>query len=127
LSVDKNMDKYNARVAFALMCGLAVACSVMYITTEESAVEDHVLLKSSYAHGLSGPSSVHSTDVQKAQTIFTNTPDGRMRLVDYFQRVEKEIAAELRRASAMSWLSEHRWPATSPSTRRLARNFALPC
>merc|ERR1719378_1234043 len=41
-----------------------------------------------------GPASVASTDVQKAGTIVTNTPDGRMRLTDYLQNVEKEIAAE---------------------------------
>merc|ERR1711990_254481 len=33
-------------------------------------------------------------DVQKAGTVFTNTPDGRMRLTDYLNNVEKEIAAE---------------------------------
>merc|ERR1712054_2687 len=41
-----------------------------------------------------GPASVASTDVQKAGTIVTNTPDGRMRLTDYLQNVEKEIHAE---------------------------------
>jgi len=58
---------------------------------------------------------VHSTDVQKAQTIFTNTPDGRMRLVDYFQRVEKEIAAE--RASRKRDVVAVR--------AQMARNFAI--
>merc|ERR1712216_864730 len=33
-------------------------------------------------------------DVEKAGTIVTNTPDGRMRLTDYLTNVEKEIAAE---------------------------------
>merc|ERR1711975_17679 len=48
------------------------------------------------AHSLygDGPKSVSSEDVQKAGTIFTNTPDGRMRLVDYLTNVEEEIAAE---------------------------------
>merc|ERR1712164_209943 len=41
-----------------------------------------------------GPASVASTDVQKASTIVTNTPDGRMRLTDYLQNVEKEIHSE---------------------------------
>jgi histone H1/5 len=45
-------------------------------------------------HGIGGPSSVDSTDVQKAGQVFTNTPDGRMRLTDYLSNVEKEIAAE---------------------------------
>merc|ERR1711975_62009 len=48
------------------------------------------------AHSLygDGPKSVSSEDVQKAGTIFTNTPDDRMRLVDYLTNVEEEIAAE---------------------------------
>merc|ERR1712159_976057 len=45
-------------------------------------------------HAIGGPSSVESTDVQKAGHIFTNTPDGRMRLTDYLSNVEREIAAE---------------------------------
>merc|ERR1712159_49947 len=45
-------------------------------------------------HAIGGPSSVESTDVQKAGQIFTNTPDGRMRLTDYLSNVEREIAAE---------------------------------
>jgi len=79
----------SARTAFGLLCGLAICCSVMYITSDGEAV-DSVLA----AAPKGGPSSVQSTDVQKAGTIFTNTPDGRMRLVDYFANVEKEIAAE---------------------------------
>jgi len=64
----------------------------MYITSDG----EHVEAVQLNANGLaaSGPSSVESTDVQKAGTIYTNTPDGRMRLVDYFANVEKEIAAE---------------------------------
>merc|ERR1719446_1582665 len=38
--------------------------------------------------------SVDSEDVEKAGTVITNTPDGRMRLTDYLTNVEKEIAAE---------------------------------
>merc|ERR1711959_660735 len=41
-----------------------------------------------------GPASVVSFDVEKAGVIFTNTPDGRMRLTDYLTNVEKEIEAE---------------------------------
>merc|ERR1712023_403508 len=36
-----------------------------------------------------------STDVLKAGQIYTETPDGRMRLMDYFNNVEKEIADEV--------------------------------
>merc|ERR1719352_129791 len=84
----------RARVAFALLCGLAVCCSVMYITADagEEVVRASAPAKSVY--GIGGPTSVDSTDVQKAGTIFTNTPDGRMRLTDYLTNVEKEIAAE---------------------------------
>merc|ERR1712054_443023 len=79
----------SARTAFGLLCGLAICCSVMYITSDGEAV-DSVLA----AAPKGGPSSVQSTDVQKAGTVFTNTPDGRMRLTDYLNNVEKEIAAE---------------------------------
>jgi len=81
----------------------------MYITADGDALEGESVLASGFGfsrstrtvrvskpkvHGIGGPSSVHSTDVQKAGQIFTNTPDGRMRLTDYLANVEKEIAAE---------------------------------
>merc|ERR1719269_8099 len=84
----------RARVAFALLCGLAVCCSVMYITADGESETALSTSSSPSVHGIGGPSSVHSTDVQKAGSIFTNTPDGRMRLTDYLNNVEKEIAAE---------------------------------
>merc|ERR1712054_182979 len=101
----------RARVAFALLCGLALCCSVMYITADAGDAVDGeaVLAGHSFTsftkkttskdappavHGIGGPSSVDSTDVQKAGQVFTNTPDGRMRLTDYLANVEKEIAAE---------------------------------
>merc|ERR1712216_32966 len=99
----------RARVAFGLLCGLALCCSVMYITADGDALEGESVLASGFGfsrstrtvrvtkpkvHGIGGPSSVHSTDVQKAGQIFTNTPDGRMRLTDYLSNVEREIAAE---------------------------------
>merc|ERR1719456_1662885 len=99
----------RARVALGLLCGLALCCSVMYITADGDALEGESVLASGFGfsrstrtvrvsrpkvHGIGGPSSVHSTDVQKAGQIFTNTPDGRMRLTDYLANVEKEIAAE---------------------------------
>merc|ERR1712159_98299 len=80
----------GARVGFGLLCALAVCCSVMYITADG----EHVLETTAHSLVSKGPTSVDSEDVQKAGTIFTNTPDGRMRLVDYFTNVEKEIAAE---------------------------------
>merc|ERR1719269_338776 len=84
----------RARVAFALLCGLAVCCSVMYITADGESETALSTSSSPSVHGIGGPSSVHSTDVQKAGSIFTNTPDGRMCLTDYLNNVEKEIAAE---------------------------------
>merc|ERR1719331_2234915 len=39
--------------------------------------------------------SVGSTDVLKAGQIYSETPDGRMRLMDYFNNVEKEISDEV--------------------------------
>jgi len=75
---------------------------VMYITADGDATDGETVLApmdalgyQAYAEGATqGPASVDSEDVQKAGTIFTNTPDGRMRLVDYLANVEKEIAAE---------------------------------
>merc|ERR1719174_3449222 len=84
----------RARVAFALLCGLAVCCSVMYITAEDNVEGESVLAPAKSVYGIGGPTSVDSTDVQKAGTVFTNTPDGRMRLTDYLTNVEKVIAAE---------------------------------
>merc|ERR1712100_57772 len=36
-----------------------------------------------------------TTDTIKAGQIYTETPDGRMRLMDYFNNVEKEISDEV--------------------------------
>merc|ERR1711998_342103 len=84
----------RARVAFALLCGLAVCCSVMYITADGESETALASKAAKSVYGIGGPSSVDSTDVQKAGTVFTNTPDGRMRLTWYLINVEKEIAAE---------------------------------
>merc|ERR1719271_478009 len=90
--------KTSSRVAMALMCGLAICCAVMYVTADGADnVAETVLATAGPAksvYGIGGPTTVDSTDVQKAGTIFTNTPDGRMRLTDYLTNVEKEIAAE---------------------------------
>jgi hypothetical protein len=82
----------KTNVAVTLLFGLAICCSVMYFTAEDEYVLASAPAKSVY--GIGGPTSVDSTDVQKAGTVFTNTPDGRMRLTDYLNNVEKEIAAE---------------------------------
>merc|ERR1719181_1287755 len=78
----------RARVAFALLCGLAVCCSVMYITADGES--EHTLV----GDAAMKQKSVSSIDFQKVKKIYTNTPDGRMRMTDYLVNVEKEIAAE---------------------------------
>merc|ERR1711970_1378721 len=91
---EKKMSR--ARIAFALMCGLAVCCSVMYITADAG---DEYMHEVVHGHGDAKPydagTSVGSTDVLKAGQIYTETPDGRMRLMDYFNNVETEIADEV--------------------------------
>merc|ERR1711966_15459 len=95
----KMAEKSHARVAFALLCGLAVCCSVMYITADGNAEMVHEVVTGK--QGLSGSvsvdagTSVGATDVLKAGQIYTETPDGRMRLMDYFNNVESEIADEV--------------------------------
>merc|ERR1712159_216598 len=78
------------RMGFALLCGLAVCCSVMYITADAGEEYIHETIK-----GHDAGSSVGSTDVLKAGQIYSETPDGRMRLMDYFNNVEKEISDEV--------------------------------
>merc|ERR1712216_939091 len=85
---EKKMTR--ARIGFALLCGLAVCCSVMYITADAGDEYMHEVIK-----GKDAGTSVASTDVLKAGVIYTETPDGRMRLMDYFNRVEKSIASEV--------------------------------
>jgi len=81
----------TARMSFALLCGLAVCCSVMYITADGSDIE----YVQEVIKGHDAGTSVGSTDVLKSGQIYTETPDGRMRLMDYFNNVEKEIADEV--------------------------------
>merc|ERR1711981_526631 len=85
---EKKMTR--VRIGFALLCGLAVCCSVMYITSDGGDEYMHEIIK-----GKDAGTSVASTDVLKAGTIITETPDGRMRLMDYFNRVEKSISTEV--------------------------------
>merc|ERR1711871_3761 len=88
----------HARIAFALMCGLAVCCSVMYITADgDEYVHEVVQGHGDEATGAEydAGTSVGSTDVLKAGQIYTETPEGRMRLMDYFNNVEKKIADEI--------------------------------
>merc|ERR1719240_755574 len=77
-----------------LLCGLAICCAVMYITADGADVQETILAPAKSVYGIGGPTSVDSEDVEKVGTVFTNTPDGRMRLTDYLTNVEKEIASE---------------------------------
>ena len=96
-TTEKKMS--SARVAFALLCGLAVCCSVMYVTADGADEYMHEVVTGK--QGLAGSvsvdagTSVGSTDVLKAGQVYTETPDGRMRLMDYFNNVEAEIADEV--------------------------------
>merc|ERR1719359_756039 len=84
----------RARVAFVLLCGLAVCCSVMYITADGA--EETVLAdKESIGYLTPGPKSVESVDVKKAGLLVTNTPDGRKRLLVFLNKVESQIAKEV--------------------------------
>merc|ERR1712054_148843 len=84
--------KYTSSIA--VIAALAICASVMYVTSEGMDDEVVMLKAAKSVYGIGGPSSVEATDVQKAGTIFTNTPDGRMSLLDYLNNVEKEIRAE---------------------------------
>merc|ERR1712227_524344 len=90
----------RARVAFALLSALAICCSVMYITADGDAETEAVLVskKSNKFIGsgfdIRHPRSIESVDVKKAGMIVTNTPDGRMRLLKFLNKVEKQIAKE---------------------------------
>merc|ERR1711975_75406 len=113
----------RARVAFALLSALATCCSVMYITADGDA--ETVLAARGYSprankfigsgYDIRRPRSIESVDVKKAGMIVTNTPDGRMRLLKYLNKVEKQIAKESagRRADAAA-IRAH-----------MARNFAF--
>merc|ERR1711970_1406514 len=101
------------------MCALAVCCAVMYLTADGADnVAETVLATAGPAksvYGIGGPTSVDSEDVEKAGTVITNTPDGRMRLTDYLTNVEKEIAAE----------SAARKRDVKAVREQMARNFAF--
>merc|ERR1711975_178960 len=87
----------RARVAFALLSALAICCSVMYITADGDA--ETVLAARGYSprankfigsgYDIRRPRSIESVDVKKAGMIVTNTPDGRMRLLKYLNKVAR--------------------------------------
>merc|ERR1711988_1926630 len=75
----------------AVLCGLAVTCLVVMYISADGAQESVLEI----VKGKDAGTSVDSTDVLKAGQIYTETPDGRMRLMDYFNNVEKEISDEV--------------------------------
>merc|ERR1711970_616028 len=90
----------RARVAFVLLCGLAVCCSVMYITADASEsvlAEAEKVPNADIGAGFDkhNPESIESVDVKKAGLIMTSTPDGRQRLLTFLNKVEKQIAKEV--------------------------------
>merc|ERR1712036_164198 len=89
-------EKTSSRVAMGLLCGLAICCAVMYITADGADVaQETILAPAKSVYGIGGPTSVDSEDVEKVGTVFTNTPDGRMRLTDYLTNVKKEILQKM--------------------------------
>merc|ERR1711966_212540 len=105
---EKKMSR--SRIAFGLLCGLAVACSVMYITADAGDEYVHEMID-----GKQAGTSVGSTDVLKAGQIYSETPDGRMRLMDYFNNVEKKISDEVANRKA----------AIASVRAQMARDFAF--
>merc|ERR1712216_758417 len=109
----------RARVAFALLSALAICCSVMYITADGDAETETVLVEHNRYIGsgydIRRPRSIESVDVKKAGMIVTNTPDGRMRLLKYLNKVEKQIAKE----------SAGRRADVAAIRAHMARNFAF--
>merc|ERR1712164_1171 len=90
----------RSRVAFVLLCGLAVCCSVMYITADASEsvlAEAEKVPNADIGAGFDkhNPESIESVDVKKAGLIMTNTPDGRQRLLSFLNKVERQIAKEV--------------------------------
>jgi hypothetical protein len=93
----------RARVAFALLCGLAVCCSIMYITADgESVLSDDAPHSTGSGQDIFAPKSIESVDVKKTGLLYTKTPDtlkhgpeGRQRLLTFLDKVEANIAKEV--------------------------------
>merc|ERR1712054_337189 len=100
--MEESKSTRTSRVAFALLCGLAVCCSVMYITSDGAEVvlasEEHV----GSGQDIYDPKSVDSFDVMKTGLLYTKTPDtlkkspeGRERLLTFLEKIEANIAKEV--------------------------------
>merc|ERR1712100_683444 len=94
------MEGKSTRVGYALVCALALCCTVMYLTADGSEViMSDVVGDGSDTHE---PRSIESDDVVKYGMIFTKTPntlkkgdEGRERLLDFFNHIEANIAKEI--------------------------------
>merc|ERR1711998_230433 len=92
----------GARTAFALLCALAVCCSVMYITSDGESVLSDAPHSTGSGQDVHSPRSIESVDVQKAGILYTKTPDtlkkgkeGRERLLTFLDKIEANIAKEV--------------------------------
>merc|ERR1712054_336276 len=95
----------RARIAFALLSGLAICCAVMYITADgaESIHEvDYNPLRIGAGRDDHDPKTIKSYDVRKVGMIITRTPRtmrakniGGERLYNYFKMIEGSVAAEV--------------------------------
>merc|ERR1711970_854126 len=92
----------RARVAFVLLCGLAVCCSIMYITADGESVLEDAPHSTGSGQDTFAPKSIESVDVKKTGLLYTKTPDtlktgpeGRERLLTFLDKVEANIAKEV--------------------------------
>merc|ERR1719424_1620033 len=92
----------RARVAFALLCGLAICCSVMYVTADGESVLSDAPHSTGSGQDVHAPKSIESVDVKKTGLLYTKTPDtqktgpeGRERLLTFLDKVEANIAKEV--------------------------------
>merc|ERR1712054_438934 len=108
--MEESKSTRTPRVAFALLCGLAVCCSVMYITSDGA---EEVVMATDDAHSVGSgqdvftPRSIESTDVMKTGLLYTKTPDtlrdgpeGRQRLLVFLDKIEANIAKEVEERKA---------------------------
>jgi len=92
----------RARVAFALLCGLAICCSVMYVTADGESVLSDAPHSTGSGQDVHSPDSIESVDVKKTGLLYTKTPDtlkngpeGRQRLLTFLDKIEANIAKEV--------------------------------
>merc|ERR1719408_487345 len=92
----------RARVAFVLLCGLAVCCSIMYITADGESVLEDAPHSTGSGQDIFAPKSIESVDVKKTGLLYTKTPDtlkhgpeGRELLLTFLDKVEANIAKEV--------------------------------